>query len=104
MYFLLTVRPCQTILWPGDWRSQLVILRHPQQLRARNSLSPIGPISPMRPIRPISIQRRLNRLDHFRRLRLDRRLEALDDLAVAVDQEFPEVPLDLARERRGAGR
>src|SRR5690349_1969479 len=45
-------------------------------------------------------ERRFDRRRHFRRVRRRLWFEALDDLAVATDEELAEVPLDVAGERR----
>src|SRR5215475_14408189 len=49
-------------------------------------------------LRRLLLQRRFNRCGHFGRVRSDFRLEARDRIAIAIEEELGEVPLDIARE------
>src|SRR5688500_4207151 len=51
-------------------------------------------------VRSLRSEGRFERFDDLGRVRLGLGLEAFEDFSVLADQEFPEVPLDLARERR----
>src|SRR5262245_35548020 len=50
--------------------------------------------------RSLRRERRFDRFNDLRRVRLGLRLEAFEDFSVLTDQEFAEVPFDVARERR----